>query len=108
MKWFGEIGYGIPVEMRPGVVVTNMQTQQYYGDVIKNSRGLTSNGKINDDLNVTNQISIIADHFSYTYFHAIRYVTWMGNKWKVSSVEVQMPRLILTLGGLYNESTESP
>ena len=103
MKWFGEIGYGIPVEVRPGVVVTEIQTQQYYGDVIKNSRGLNSNGKMNDDLSVTNQISIIADHFSYTYFHAIQYVTWMGNKWKVSSVEVQMPRLILTLGGLYNE-----
>jgi len=103
MKWFGEIGYGIPVEVRPGVVVTEIQTQQYYGDVIKNSRGLNGNGKMNDDLSVTNQISIIADHFSYTYFHAIQYVTWMGNKWKVSSVEVQMPRLILTLGGLYNE-----
>ena len=59
--------------------------------------------KLNDDVNISNEISIVADPFAYQNFHAMRYVEFMGAKWKISSVEVQYPRLILTVGGVYND-----
>ena len=74
-----------------------------YGDLIKNTRRLESSGSVNDDINISNQISIVADPYANENFYAMRYVKFMGAKWKISDVEVQYPRLILTIGGVYNE-----
>lgn len=101
-KWYGAIGYAETIEARPGVSKQKITERSYYGDFIRNIRRLQDSGKINDDLNVSNEISIIADPFAYQNFHTMRYVTYMGVKWKISSVEVQYPRLILTIGGVYN------
>ena len=60
---------------------------------------------INDNLNISNEFSIIADPFAYENFQNMRYIVFMGAKWKITSVEVQYPRLILTVGGVYNEQT---
>jgi hypothetical protein len=57
---------------------------------------------LNDNMNINNRISILADPFAYQNFHTIKYINWMGAKWKVGSVEVQSPRLILAIGGVYN------
>ena len=75
---------------------------QYYGDVIRNTRRLNGASKVNDDITISNQISIVSDPFASNNFHMMRYVTYMGSKWKITEVEVQYPRLILTLGGVYN------
>lgn len=101
-KWYGAIGYAETIAARPGVSKQKITERSYYGDFIRNIRRLQDAGKINDDLNVSNEISIIADPFAYQNFHTMRYVTYMGVKWKISSVEVQYPRLILTLGGVHN------
>ena len=74
----------------------------YCGDLIRNTRRLDSSGMVNDNINIANEISIISDPYANANFHAMRYVEFMGTKWKISNVEVQYPRLILTLGGLYN------
>ena len=76
--------------------------RNYYGDVIRNTRRLQSADKVNDDINISNEISIVADPYANDHFYAIRYVVFQGAKWKVSNVDVQYPRLILSLGGLYN------
>ena len=76
--------------------------RNYYGDVIRNARRLQSADKVNDDINISNEISIVADPYANDHFYAIRYVVFQGAKWKVSNVDVQYPRLILSLGGLYN------
>lgn len=103
-KWYGEIGYGETVETSPSVWTEQITTKlNYYGDVISNNRRLqTSSDKVNDDIAITNQISILADPYAYENFHAMRYATFMGTKWKITSVDVEYPRLILTLGGVYN------
>ena len=75
---------------------------EYIGDVIRNTRRLKEASKINDDITISNQISIIADPYATNNFHTMRYIVYMGSKWKITEVEVQYPRLILTLGGLYN------
>ena len=101
-KFYGKIGYAMTKETTPGVWVEEIVERSYYGDVIRNIRRLQSSENLNDDINVSNEISIVADAFANQNFHSMRYVEYMGTKWKVSSIEVKYPRLILSIGGVYN------
>lgn len=101
-KWFGVIGYAETVETTPGVWEEQIVERQYFGDVTRNTRRLQTTDKVNDNVDISNEISIVADPYANQNFHAIRYAEFMGTKWKVSSVDVQHPRLNLSLGGVYN------
>lgn len=101
-KFYGEIGYGEPVETVPGVWEDSIIEFKYYGDVIRNTRKLQDGQSVNNDLSVNNSISIVADAYANEHFFAIRYIKWAGTLWTVSDVEVQSPRLLLMLGGVYN------
>lgn len=101
-KFYGVIGYAVTKETAPGVWTEEIAEQNYYGDLTRNMRRLQDSGDLNDDINVANEISIVADPYANANFHSMRYVAFMGAKWKISKVEVQYPRLILTLGGVYN------
>lgn len=101
-KFYGIIGYAKPVTSKPGVWKEEIVEREYYGDVYRNTRRLEQSGTLNDNVNIANEISIIADPYARENFHAMRYVLFMGTKWKITNVEVQYPRLNLTLGGLYN------
>ena len=102
-KFCGVIGYAVTKETEPGIWEEQIVEVEYIGDVIRNTRRINAPGKVNDDISISNQISIIADPFANNNFHAMKYVVFMGAKWKVSEVTVEYPRLILTIGGLYNE-----
>ena len=101
-KFYGSIGYGIQTLVRPGVWKEQITERSYYGEVIANVRDLQTTTQVNDNLNVANKISILSDPFANENFHLIRFVTFMGAKWKVKKVDVQYPRLILTIGDVYN------
>jgi hypothetical protein len=101
-KFYGEIGYAVTVETRPGVWEEQITTRMYYGELVRNTRRLQSANQLNDNINVTNEISIVSDPYADQNFHSMRYVEFRGSKWKIINVEVSSPRLILTLGGLYN------
>lgn len=101
-KFYGAIGYAVTEETKPGVWTEKIIEHVYYGDLNRNTRRLQSADQLNDNIDVANEISIVADPFANENFHSMRYVEFMGAKWKVTSVEVQYPRLILTLGGVYN------
>ena len=101
-KFYGPIGYAVSTETRPGVWEDTIKERYYRGDVIRNNRRLQSSDKVNDDIEISNQISILADPFANGNFHAMRYVGFMGTRWKITEVEVSYPRLILTIGGVYN------
>lgn len=103
-KFYGLIGYAESIKTTPGVYSEKIVEYPYYGDLIRNTRQLQSAETLNDNINVANEISIVADPFARENFHRMRYVVFMGAKWKISKVEVGYPRLILTIGGLYNES----
>lgn len=104
-KFYGVVGYTETIETRPGVWEPKVTERAYYGDVLKNTRRLQSGESVNDNIVVTNNISIVADAYALQHFYSISYIEWMGAKWKVSEVDaLNMPRLILTLGGLYNGS----
>lgn len=101
-KFYGKIGYANAVETKPGVYEEQIVERSYYGDLIRNTRRLQSADQVNDDINISNEISIVADPYATNNFHTMRYAVFMGTKWKISNVEVSYPRLILTLGGVYN------
>lgn len=101
-KWYGKVGYIVTDNTKPGVWEPKVTERPYYGDLLKNISKWSTTNKVNDDLNVANQISIVADPFAYQNFSAIRYVEFMGAFWGVTSAEVQYPRIILTVGGVWN------
>ena len=101
-KFYGNIGFAETVETEPGVWVEEMSVRPYYGDLVRNTRRLENSGGVNDNVNISNDISIIADPYANHNFHSIRYIEFMDVKWKVSNIEVRYPRLILTIGGVYN------
>ena len=107
-KFYGPIGYSVSTEVRPGVWKDTIEERNYYGDLIRDtSRWAASQDSTNDDLTINNQISIVADPFAENNFHSMKYVRFMGANWKITSVEPRFPRLILSVGGVYNGPTKS-
>ena len=101
-KYYGQIGFAESVESSPGVHIEKIVERNYYGELVRNSRRLQSANQLNDNINISNEISIVADPYADKNFHMMRYIEFMGTKWKISNVEVQPPRLILTVGGVWN------
>lgn len=106
-KWYGKIGFADTVEVRKGYFKNSIIEKKFYGDIKKNIQRSENGESVNDDLNVSNQISIIADSFAINNFHKIKYIEFYGAFWKVTSIDIQTPRLILTIGGLWNGETAS-
>lgn len=101
-KWYGVIGYADTVEVEPGIWEERVTERPYYGELIRNTRRLQTTDKVNDDLTISNQISIVSDPYAINNFHAMKYAVLWGTKWKITSVEVQYPRLVLEVGGVCN------
>ena len=103
-RFYDVVGYGESVEtpLGSGVWVDVITEVPYYGDVIRNTRKLEPGESLNDDIVVSNSISIVADDYAIKHFSKIKYVRWAGTLWTVSSVEVKSPRLIMSLGSVYN------
>ena len=101
-KYYGAIGFAETVETVPGVWEEKIAERKYYGDVGRNTRRLQSADQLNDNINVANEISIVADPYANNHFYSMRYIEFQGAKWKITNVEVKPPRLILTVGGLWN------
>lgn len=108
MRFHGRVGYVDTVETKPGLWEEKLTFRTYYGDVIRNTKRDSLGSKVNADIQVTNQISIVADPYARDHFFKLRCVEWQGALWSVSDVDAsQPPRLIISLGGLYNEDLES-
>lgn len=102
-KYYGKIGYAENKETSPGVHTEVITERAYFGDVFRNNRNLQSSGGVNDNIDISNEISIVADPFAYQNFHSMRYAEFMGTRWKITKVDAQQyPRLVLSLGGVYN------
>lgn len=101
-RFYGKVGFVRTEETSPGVWSENAEARFYRGDVNREGRRWDSGQKINDEFVITNYISIVADKFAYENFSAMRWVEWMGQKWKINSAEISAPRITLTIAGLYN------
>lgn len=105
-KWYGTIGYNQGTkEIRPGVWKTVIVERQYYGDMTRVASSSQDGEGLNDDIQLKNAVTIVADAYALQNFSAMKYITIMGTRWKVRSVEVQRPRLSLSIGGVYNGPT---
>ena len=106
-RFYDAVGYGESVEtpLDSGVWSDVITEVKYYGDVIRNTRKLESGEGLNDDITVGNSISIVADEYAIKHFFKIKYVRWAGTLWTVNNVEVKSPRLIMSLGSVYNGPT---
>jgi hypothetical protein len=102
-RYHGYVGYATDVEAYPGVWEEQISEHEYFGDVLKNRINMQQGNVINAKITISNSISIIADPFAFEHVYAMRYVTYLGKKWSIVNVSIERPRLILTLGGLYNE-----
>lgn len=101
-KFYGPIGYITQKEISPGVWDEVVVEKSYRGDILQDTRRWQVSEHKNDNLTISNHLSIIADPFAYENSSTIRYVLWLGVRWKVTNIEIQRPRLILTLGEVYN------
>jgi hypothetical protein len=101
-KFYGKVGYADVVDAGVGVHKPIVTERNHRGDVVRNAKSFDSSDKVNDDLRVSNSISIVADAYAMNHFHDILYVVWQGALWKVTDVEVQSPRLLLRMGGVYS------
>ena len=101
-KWYGKIGYAETIETEPGIWEEQITERSYYGDVLASRWMRQSSDKVNSDINISNRISIIADPFAIQNCSSMVYVEYAGSKWKISDIEINHPRLIINLGGVYN------
>lgn len=104
-KYCGKVGYAVSVATRYQVYEDTIVERRYFGDVTRNIKRREDGYSVNDNLVFNNEFSIIADAYAYEHYSDIRYIEWMGKRWKVTSVEVQRPRLILYAGGVWNGKT---
>lgn len=103
MKYFGKVGFWADdVEIRPGVVKPGIVERDYYGDVLRNTNRWERSDHQNDNFAISNRFSILSDPYAHEHWPAIKYIVYNGTKWKVTSVEIAYPRLILDVGGIYN------
>ena len=101
-KYHGHIGYGFSSETRPGIWQNTIIEKEVFGDVLRNTKRTENSGKVNDDITIMLEISFLMDAYAQLNFHLIKYATYMGTAWKVTSVDVVPPRINLTLGGVYD------
>ena len=101
-KFFGKVGFSKLVENNLSVWGEEIIEKEYYGDVIHTTYRYSPADKVHDDFELNNEISIMADDFAYQNAYTMKYVEYIGAKWKISSIRVERPRIILTLGGVYH------
>lgn len=106
-KFFGKVGLVIMEQTAPGVYMPNTVTVSCYGEVLNvTKRWQGAAEQVNDNLNIDSRISILSNKFLTENLSHIRFVEWMGAPWKVTSVELSYPRIILSIGGVYNDNDE--
>ena len=108
-KFCGNIGFIFDNANREtfpgsGIWVPDIEVRKYYGDVIKNSRRWENGEGLNDNLVIGNQFSVVADAYAYDHLFAMRYIEWLGTKWKITNIDIDRPRITITVGGVYNEA----
>jgi hypothetical protein len=101
-KFYGDIGFGRPVQTKPGVYTMQTETRKYCGELLSSYRDTEQSGNLNDNVTLSNKISIVADRYAHANISSMRYIEFRGTKWTIKKVEDKYPRLILTVGGVYN------
>lgn len=113
MRFFGQIGFVEHQEkivdgIGSGVWEDTVIEKSYYGDVVNLTRKYdTVADKVNDNITLSQSISIVADAYALDKFCFMKYVILNNVKWKITNIRVEYPRVTLTLGGLYTEEASN-
>lgn len=102
-KYYGKIGYAETYETRQGIYEEVIVEKDCFGDIIRNTHRFNSNDTVNHNIVLSNQISIVSNPYIENNIQNIRYITYMGSKWCVTDANIEYPRIILSLGEVYNE-----
>lgn len=105
MKWYGKIGYALTQDNGDGVWTPTMVWKEYYGDVQRFTRRVENGQNINANINISNTISILADPYAFENIGYMKCIEWMGTLWEISSADISFPRMVLSIGGVYNGDT---
>lgn len=101
-KFAGSVGYVTQVESKPGVWSPVETLKRMKGDIIRQSSSSQNGDKVNSDVTLNHRVSLLGDAYAFDNYLNLAWIQLNGHKWKVSSVELQRPRVIATLGGLWN------
>lgn len=105
-KYAGSVGYATQAEISPGVWEDVIIERRMRGDILRSvTQNQTSEVSVNDDITINNRFSLIGDPYSKAHFQDMRYVKYLGRTYKVDSVELAHPRLIVEIGGIWNGPT---
>ena len=101
-KFHGAIGYALLEESSPGVWIDTIVEKNYRGDIVLDQRRFQSSENLNDNINIDNSISILADAYAYENLGFMKYIVWNKVAWKIQSFSINRPRIVLQIGGVYN------
>lgn len=106
-RFYGAIGYAVPVEhivngKTDGTWTDTITERNYSGDIRKVFKKNENGEGTHENMNISNEISILADGYAMQHLYQMRYICWAGAKWNINSAEVERPRIRLSIGGLYN------
>lgn len=101
-KWAGVIGFAINAETTPGVWEDSITEKTYVGDIIDVRVRRNTTQDINDNINLSAKISVVMNPYLRDHLDKLRYLTYFGSCWKISDISVEFPRLVISLGGVYN------
>ena len=102
MKFYGNIGFAVTEDDGDGVWKETITDKKYAGDILRFARNKESGEHINDGLRINTQISLLLDPWFQDHISQLRYAEYMNTKWIIDSVDIQYPRVNLTLGGIYH------
>jgi hypothetical protein len=101
-RFYGEIGFGDIVETSPGITEDVITEKKFFGDVLRSNFRTNSSDKINTDTSINNSISIVGNKYAFEHIMRMRYIKFENVFWKIDTVEIQRPRLIIGMGDVYN------
>lgn len=109
-RFSGKIGYAKSVESTEyeGVWADTVEEKQHYGDIIKDFRRYQYDGQLNENLNISNKFSVVVNDYLNANMHQMKYVVYRGTRWDIISFELMYPRVILSIGGVYNGPIPEP
>ena len=107
MKYYGAVGFSETAKTGLDIWETRIVERMYAGDISRVSTGWKTSEHLNDELSVSMEISFIGDVHALENYSSIRYAVWRGTKWRVTDIAEAFPRIILTLGGEYNDVSGS-
>lgn len=101
-KFAGLVGYVTQEETVPGVWSPVDNPRMMKGDVIRQVSNYQDDGKVNGNITLNHRVSLIGDAYAFGNYYNIKWIELDGYKWEISSVEISRPRIIVSLGGLWN------